>query len=102
MPLAAPPQARPASPRVKRVLLGAGLALVVVAVGAILWSAFNPGGYGTSKNGCISVTLASSTGGSTIHQCGATAKATCRNAFTHGDRLSLLTRPQCRLAGLAP
>ncbi|HEY1918682.1 MAG TPA: hypothetical protein VGH27_24170 [Streptosporangiaceae bacterium] len=102
MPFAAPAEARPVSPRVKRVLLSAGLVLAVVVVGTIVWSAFNPGGSGTSKNGCISVTLASSTGGSTIHQCGAAAKATCRNAFTHGDRISMLTRPQCRLAGLVP
>jgi hypothetical protein len=102
MPFATPPQARPASPHAKRVLLTAGLVLAVVAVGAIVWSAFNPGGSGTSKNGCISVTLPSSTGGSLIHECGAAAKTTCRNAFTHGDRISLLTRPQCRLAGLAP
>lgn len=102
MPLTTPPQARPVSPRARRVLLTAGLVLAVLVAGTIVWSAFDPGGSGTSKNGCISVTLASSTGGSTIHQCGAAAKATCRNAFTHGDRISLLTRPQCRLASLAP
>jgi hypothetical protein len=26
----------------------------------------------------------------------------CRAAFDHDDKLSLLTRPQCRLAGLGP
>jgi hypothetical protein len=28
--------------------------------------------------------------------------AMCQAAFTHQDQLSLLTRPQCRLAGLGP
>jgi hypothetical protein len=36
-----------------------------------------------------------------VHQCGATAKATCRSAFAHDGKFSLLARPQCRLAGLA-
>jgi hypothetical protein len=26
----------------------------------------------------------------------------CKAAFAHDDKLSLLTRPQCRLAGLGP
>jgi hypothetical protein len=102
MPFATPPQARAASPRVKRVLLAAVVVLVVAVAGAIAWSAFNPGGSGTSKNGCISVTLPSSTGGSLIHECGSSARTTCRDAFAHTDRVSLLERPQCRLAGLAP
>jgi hypothetical protein len=102
MPFATAPQARAVSPRAKRVLLAAGLVLMVAVAGAIVWSAFNPGGAGTSKNGCISVTLPGSTGGSLIHECGSAAKTTCRNAFAHADRISLLARPQCRLAGLAP
>ena len=101
MPLPSPPQARPLSRRAKHLLAVAGGILAIALAGGIVWSAFNPGGY-TSKAGCISVTLPSSTGGSLLHQCGAAAKATCRSAFTRGDRLSLLARPQCRLAGLAP
>jgi hypothetical protein len=69
--------------------------------GVIAWSASDPGRSGDSKAGCISVTVPGSTGGSFLHECGGAAKATCRNAFTHGDRVSLLIRPQCRLAGLA-
>jgi hypothetical protein len=101
MPLVSPPPARPLSRRARRMLALAGGILVIAVIGGIVWSAFTPGGY-TSRAGCISVTLPSSTGGSLLHQCGATAKATCRRAFTHSDRISLLARPQCRLAGLAP
>jgi hypothetical protein len=102
MPFSSSPQARPLSGRAKRVLILAGVAAVLVAAGVIAWSAASPGGYGSSKDGCITVTLPSSTGGAVIHQCGAAARATCHGAFVHTDRLSMLTRPQCRLAGLAP
>jgi hypothetical protein len=100
MPLASSPEARPLSRRAKRILAVAGGVLLVVVVGAIAWTALGPGGSGTSANGCIALTIPGSTGGSYLHQCGATAKATCRNAFAHTDRISLLIRPQCRRAGL--
>jgi hypothetical protein len=44
----------------------------------------------------------SSTGGAVLHQCGDAARAMCRSAFAHRTKLDLLTRPQCRLAGLGP
>ena len=102
MPLPSSPEARPLSRRAKRILALAGGLLIAALVGGIVWSAFDPGGSGGSKAGCIALTLPSSTGGSYLHQCGAAAKATCHSAFTHNDKISLLTRPQCRLAGLAP
>jgi hypothetical protein len=46
--------------------------------------------------------MPSSTGGALLHDCGAAARAMCRNAFANTGKLSLLTRPQCRLAGLGP
>jgi hypothetical protein len=46
--------------------------------------------------------MPSSTGGALIHECGQAAKTMCQRAFTATDKVSLLTRPQCRLAGLAP
>jgi hypothetical protein len=101
MPLSSPPQARPVTRRTRRILALAGGILVAGVVAVIAWAAFTPGSrYGSSKNGCITVTLPSSTGGAFVHECGGAAKATCRSAFTHTDRVSLLTRPQCRLAGL--
>ena len=58
--------------------------------------------YGRSRNGCVNVTEASSTGGAILHECGAAARSLCRRAFAHTDRVSLLARPECRKAGLAP
>ncbi|HEX3516627.1 MAG TPA: hypothetical protein VHT26_21760 [Trebonia sp.] len=46
------------------------------------------------------MTLPSSTGGNTIHYCGAQAVTFCREAFADSDAVSLAARPQCDLAGL--
>jgi hypothetical protein len=79
----------------------AGL-LLVIAAGVGIWTAVRPGTYGPSRDGCVTVTAASSTGGALVHACGSRAVAMCRTAFAHDDKLSLLTRAQCRLAGLGP
>lgn len=102
MPFASQPTAQPLTRRGKRALAVIGGILAVVVAGVISWAAVNPGGYGSSRAGCVSVTAPSTTGGGVVHACGAPAKAMCRSAFAHTDKLSLLTRPQCRLAGLHP
>jgi len=84
----------------KRRLLVLVIACTLVLTGVAAWSAVHPDGYGRSAAGCISVTIPSSTGGALLHQCGASARATCRRAFRDHDRLSLLLRPRCRSAGL--
>jgi hypothetical protein len=88
--------------RQKRVFAIVGGLLIVLAAGAGVWAAVSPGSYGRSSHGCVNVVEPSSTGGAVLHQCGRKARALCRGAFAHGTRLDLLTRPQCRLAGLAP
>jgi len=88
--------------RQKRVLAIVAALLIVVAAGAGAWAAISPGSYGRSSNGCVNIVEPSSTGGAVLHQCGSKARALCRGAFAHSTKLDLLTRPQCRLAGLAP
>jgi hypothetical protein len=96
------PKAEALTRREKRGL-AVGAAVIVAGLGGVgIWAAVSPGSYGQSGNGCVTVTTASSTGGAQIHECGAAAATMCRSAFTHDDKLSLLTRPQCRLAGLPP
>jgi hypothetical protein len=102
MPFATQPRAEEATPRDKRRIALAGVALLVVLAAVGIWSAVKPGAYGASSHGCITVTLPSSMGGALIHQCGAAARATCKHAFAADDKASQLTRPQCRLAGLGP
>lgn len=78
-------------------LLGVVLA-AAVAVG--VWSAVGSDRYGPSANGCVNVTIANSTGGATLHYCGSDAVSFCRAAYAATDKISLLARPQCVLAGL--
>jgi hypothetical protein len=96
------PPAEPLTRRDRRVLAVVGALILAGSAGLGIWSAVRPGGYGQSHDGCVTVTVPSSTGGALLHECGAAARAMCHAAFTHGDKLSLLTRPQCRLAGLGP
>src|SRR5690348_9361263 len=88
--------------RQKRVFAAVGAALVVVLGGVGVWAATDPGSYGRSGNGCVNVTVPSTTGGGILHECGDAAQALCERAFAHHDRIALLARPQCRLAGYAP
>jgi len=96
------PKAEALTRRDKRGIAIVGGVLLAVFVGLGVWAAVNPGGYGRSHDGCVTVNAASSTGGALRHACGSSAVAMCKAAFAHDDKLSLLTRPQCRLAGLGP
>jgi hypothetical protein len=96
------PPAEPLTRRDKRGMAIAGAVLLAALSGAGIWAAVHPGGYGQSRDGCVTVTAPSSTGGALLHACGSGARTMCHNAFASGDRLSVLTRPQCRLAGLGP
>jgi hypothetical protein len=96
------PKPEPLTSRDKRgMAIVAGL-LLVIAVGVVIWTVVRPGAYGASRNGCVTVAEPSSTGSTIVRACGSYAVTMCRTAFAHDDRLSLLTRPQCRLAGLGP
>lgn len=97
--LTPPPPAQP--PRGAKRRLAVIAAVVVLAfAGIAAWSVVHPDAYGRSRAGCVSVTIPSSTGGALLHRCGPAARAMCRSAAGHGDRLSLLIRPACRQAGL--
>jgi len=96
------PKPEPLTRRDKRGIAIVG-ALILAGLGGLgIWAAVEPGGYGQSHDGCVTVSAASSTGGALLHACGSGAVAMCHAAFAHQDKLSLLTRPQCRLAGLGP
>ncbi len=88
------------TPRGKRIVYLLLAVVLLAGLGIGLWSAFASDPAATSANGCISVTAASSTGGSIYHACGAQAKTFCRGAFAHSDPVSLAGRTQCDLAGL--
>ena len=89
--------------RRRRAALAAAVAMLLVAVGAVwVWASNGPDSYRTSRNGCVTVTVASSTGGVMRRECGDAARAWCRSAYAENDNLALVTRAQCQLAGLDP
>jgi hypothetical protein len=102
MPFATQPPAEQVTARDKRRIAAVVAAILLVLAAVWVWAAARPGSYGTSRNGCITVTVPSSTGGALLHQCGDAAKTTCQRAYTGTDKIAVLTRPQCRLAGISP
>jgi len=88
--------------RQKRVFAIVGVLVVVVLGGLGAWGALASDTYGSSGHGCVNVTVPSSTGGATLHYCGAAARTFCQTAFRSQDPISLRARPQCVLAGLGP
>jgi hypothetical protein len=79
----------------------AGVMVVVAVITGIgVWAADHDGDNSSSQ-GCLTVLVASSTGGARLHECGDAARTLCRSAYTNTDKLALLTRAQCQLAGLA-
>jgi hypothetical protein len=86
-------------PRRKRVLAISGIAVVLGFGGLAAWGALAHDPYA----GCVNVTIPSSTGGATLHYCGAAAKPFCEHAFTDASptQVDLHARPACRQAGLS-
>jgi hypothetical protein len=87
------------TPRGKRIVYLVVALLVAAGVAVGVWSGLSHDEYGPSANGCVNLTIASSTGGQPVHYCGTDAKSFCASAFTSSSRISLLARPQCILAG---
>ncbi len=102
MPFASQPAAERVTGRDKRRIAAAAAAVLLVLAAVAVWAAVRPGSYGSSRAGCITVTIPGSTGGQLIHQCGGPARAACRHAYTGTSKIAMLTRPQCRLAGISP
>jgi hypothetical protein len=102
MPFASIPAAEQTTGRDKRRLIAIAVAVLLVLAAIGVWAAVRPGAYGASKDGCITVNMPASMGGSLLHQCGSPAKSTCHRAFTSSGMVQKLTRPQCKLAGLGP
>jgi hypothetical protein len=88
------------TPRGKRIVYLVVALIVALGVAIGVWSAVSHDAYATSANGCVSVTVPSTTGGGTIHYCGTQAVTFCHGAFAGSDAVSLAARPQCDLAGL--
>ena len=78
-------------------------AVLLVFAGLGIWGSLASDSYSKSANGCVNVTLPSSTGGAVLHYCGADARKFCHSPSVQGQsQLAVRSRPQCRLAGLLP
>jgi hypothetical protein len=86
----------------KRAFAIVGVLVILVLGGLAAWGELAPDTYGSSGHGCVNVTLPSSTGGATLHYCGAAARSFCQTSYRSQDQISLRARPQCVLAGLGP
>jgi predicted small integral membrane protein len=102
VPFASIPAAEQATGRDKRRIAAVIAAIALILAAVAIWAAVRPGPYDVSRDGCITVNLPSSMGGSLVHQCGSAARAACHRAYAGTNEISRLTRPQCRLAGLGP
>jgi hypothetical protein len=91
---------RKLTPRAKRIVYLVVAAVVAACAAVGIWSAVSSDPLATSANGCVSVTIASATGGEIAHYCGAQAKTLCRLAFAGTDPTALAEQRQCDLAGL--
>ena len=92
----------PLGRRGRLALLAAAAVLIIALAIVVVWAMVDPGRYSSSGDGCVTLTVANSTGGAVIHACGDHARTLCRAAFTSEDRLALLTRTQCEIVGLRP
>lgn len=90
----------PTLSRRQRVTRSTVVIVMAIAVGIGIWLAAVRGGDSDSHPGCVTLILASSTGGARLHQCGEPARTLCHSAYIDNDKIALLIRPQCRLAGL--
>jgi hypothetical protein len=102
MPFASIPQSEPVTHRDRRVMVIIGAVVLLIIAGIGIWAAVKPGKYGASKDGCITVNVPSTMGGSLVHGCGTKAQQMCRNAYA-GEGIAVgLVRQQCRVAGITP
>ena len=89
------------TPRGKRIVYLIVAVVVAAGVAIGVWSAVSHDDYATSANGCVSVTVPSSTGGGTpalLRRAGQGVLP--RSPSPSSDPVSLAARPQCDLAGL--
>ena len=90
------------SPRGKWIVGVISVSALVIFAAVGLWSGLHRGSYDQSRNGCINLSVVSSTGGAVIHACGSKARTICKTAYARTGSQSRLTRAQCKLAGIGP
>lgn len=78
--------------------LAAVAALLTLAAAVVLYAAVHHTTHRAAA-GCVEVTAASTTGGATLHACGADAARWCRSQAGHSDTVSRAVLSACARAG---
>jgi hypothetical protein len=73
--------------------------MVLIGAGLGIWEVAGSGGSASPK-GCVSIVLASSTGGATLRRCGADARAWCAAEAKAAGAVAGQAQTACRRAGL--
>lgn len=76
--------------------------IVVLLAGAAISVGLASTTASSSGAGCVSVVVASTMGGQTLHRCGAQARSWCATEFARSDPAALEVQAQCRVAGIRP
>jgi peptidoglycan/LPS O-acetylase OafA/YrhL len=86
------------APRREVRVLAAVAALVLVAAAVALYASLH---HGTPKAaaGCVDIVAPSTTGGATLHACGADAARWCQSQAGQTDRVARVTLAACAQAG---
>jgi hypothetical protein len=77
-----------------------GATVLVAGLGIGIWALASGGGAKSQKGPCVSVVIASSTGGGMVRQCGADAHSWCATEATGTGPEAREVVAQCRRAGL--
>ena len=80
-------------------LLVVVVAVLVIALAAVVYAAAQSGSSAAGP-GCINVAATHSTGGATLHACGASAARWCRSASARHDALARGVQAECRRVGI--
>src|ERR1700684_3615758 len=80
--------------RQKRVFAVVGVLVVLLLAGLATWGALDSDSYSSSGHGCVNLTVPSSTGGATLHYCGAEGPAVFKTAVASPGPISQRGRPQ--------
>jgi hypothetical protein len=91
--------AQPIDRRHKRLLLATVACILVAVVAVAVYGARQTNSYGSSANGCVTLSFASEMGSAAVHKCGLAAKEWCAFEDGRSDLEARLVGTQCRLAG---
>jgi len=93
-------QGEPLTRNERRGTLVLGAVVLVAAAALGTWALVGSSGGQGSKGPCVSMVIASATGGGTVHHCGNDARSWCAAETAGGGPLAAEAERVCRRAGL--